>query len=91
MYGMEDVRAFCIDLVQVSFFDLFKEIIEELFEDQWIDVLSQLVQQEPVSQTHSSADAFHLVHFAKSGSGFQHHFSQPAHEQCHDSIDDLYT
>ena len=33
MYGMEDVRAFCIDLVQVPFFDLFKEIIEELFED----------------------------------------------------------
>ena len=64
-----DKRVYCLDavgslrerLAAVLLLHLLVELVEELLEDQGVDVLAQLVEQEPVAQLALAAHGLHLV------------------------------
>jgi len=60
--------------------NLFVQVIQELPEYDWVDVLAQLVEEEPVAEGERPADPSHLSRFlglSQSGSGLKQHDAHP--------------
>ena len=72
-----------------SFFDSLVELSDKLLEDQRVNIFAQLIEQKPVSNSKSTANGFHFIHHAQSGSALEQHLSKSGHEEYYEPVTDL--
>ncbi len=70
----------CLGLVELS---------DELLEDEGVDVLGQLVEEEPVAQPGAPADELDLAARAQAGAGRHQNLAQAPGEHGDQPINDL--
>lgn len=75
--------------IALAFLHLLVKIVDELLEDERIDVLAELVEQEPIAEAGFTADALDLVHGRQARSSPKEDLAESGRKHDDEAVDDL--